>query len=112
VLDIAVGGFSRGVVYVLRMASGGTVSSFAQVLLPNDQSPVNGDAFGSAVAACGDINGDGVVDLLVGAPASLAAASSVSVGRVFAVLKLCRRRVEWQLLPCYIPWRSFRICAM
>jgi hypothetical protein len=65
------GGIDRGAVYVLFLNSNGTVKlhqkisdtegNFYGVL--NDE-----DAFGTSVASLGDIDGDGVVDLAVGAP--------------------------------------------
>mmetsp|Transcript_5137 Transcript_5137/g.17266 ORF Transcript_5137/g.17266 Transcript_5137/m.17266 type:complete len:199 (+) Transcript_5137:244-840(+) len=57
----------RGAVYVLRLAPGGTCASYTEV----SGSPGNGpselqesDEFGKDVAGAGDLNGDGVPDML------------------------------------------------
>lgn len=70
-LDDDDGGAATGAVWVLFLNNDGTVKShqkisateggFQGVLQPNDQ-------FGRGVASIGDLDGDGVVDLLVGAP--------------------------------------------
>lgn len=77
VTDLAVGAVndgnlvSGGAVYVLFMNSDGTVKGQAKIadglggLMTTTLEA--GDAFGSAVAALGDLDGDGVVDLAVGA---------------------------------------------
>ncbi len=64
------GGFDQGAVWILFLNANGTVSSeqkisatagcFGGVL-------VGGDLFGSSVAALGDLDGDGIEDLAVGA---------------------------------------------
>ncbi len=50
----------------------------------------HGDAFGAAVASAGDVNGDGVSDLLVGAPGTGATAGHAYVisGRTFHVIRV------------------------
>lgn len=63
------GGISRGAVYMLRMQSNGTASSVTQIAHNTNGGPAlaDDDSFGSSVAAIGDLNGDGVTDLAVGA---------------------------------------------
>ncbi len=64
------GGADRGAVYVLFLNSDGRVK--AEQKISDTQgglvaSLVNGDTFGSDVAGIGDINGDGIEDIAVGA---------------------------------------------
>ncbi len=63
------GGTNRGAVHVLFMNSNGTVKSSQKIGSGVGGGPtlVNGDQFGSSVAAVGDLDGDGVTDLAVGA---------------------------------------------
>ncbi len=64
------GGTDRGAVYVLFMQTDGTVKSFQKI---SDTAGSftgtldDGDLFGVSVAALGDLDGDGVIDLAVGA---------------------------------------------
>jgi uncharacterized delta-60 repeat protein/CSLREA domain-containing protein len=94
VTDVAVGapgddtgGTDRGAVYVLLMNADGTVR--AEKKLANGSTNLgtlaNGDAFGSSVAGIGDLDGDGVGDLVVGAPGDDTGASGA--GAVY-VLRL------------------------
>jgi VCBS repeat protein/FG-GAP repeat protein len=50
----------------------------------------HGDAFGAAVSSAGDVNGDGVSDVLVGAPGTAATAGRAYVisGRTFRVIRV------------------------
>ena len=76
VSDLAVGqpegGLSAtGRIYILFLNSDGSVSSQVEISagIGGMVGPLaNGDQFGSSVAALGDVDGDGVVDLCVGAP--------------------------------------------
>ena len=76
VTDLAVGatgddtgGTSRGAVYVLLLNSNGTVKSNVKLANGTNGGPTlaNGDRFGSSVASMGDLDGDGMTDLAVGA---------------------------------------------
>jgi hypothetical protein len=76
VTDLAVGahlddtgGFNRGAVHVLSMNSNGTVKSSTKIAHQLNGGPTlaNQDYFGSSVASLGDLDGDGVTDLAVGA---------------------------------------------
>ena len=76
VTDLAVGadsdntgGYHRGAVYVLLLSANGTVKSSVKIASGTSGGPTlaDGDLFGSSVAALGDLDGDGVTDLAVGA---------------------------------------------
>jgi GEVED domain/FG-GAP-like repeat/Cadherin domain/FG-GAP repeat len=64
-----VGGSARGAVYVFFMNSDGTVKSTQKIASNMGGGPMlaNLDVFGSSIASLGDIDGDGVVDMAVGA---------------------------------------------
>jgi CSLREA domain-containing protein len=63
------GGWSRGAVYVLLMNANGTVKSRVKLASDTNGAPplADGDLFGTSVAFLGDLDGDGVIDLAVGA---------------------------------------------
>lgn len=64
------GGSDRGAVYILFLNSDFTVDSYQKISDTEGNFQGNleaGDYFGGAVANIGDINGDGVIDLAVGA---------------------------------------------
>jgi Ca2+-binding RTX toxin-like protein len=76
VTDLAVGalgddtgGTDRGAVHVLFLNTDGTVKSSRKIASGMSGSPTlaDGDFFGSSVASLGDLDGDGVTDLAVGA---------------------------------------------
>jgi len=62
---------SPGRVYVFAGSAAGVVTTPAYVLEPLT---TNGSGFGSAISAEGDLNGDGFVDVVIGAPTSGAVA--------------------------------------
>ncbi len=76
-VEIAVGapghnvnGIATGDLYVLFLNPDGTVKRTAGVngAVPNGPSLDDGDQFGKSVSAIGDLDGDGVTDIAVGAP--------------------------------------------
>jgi serralysin len=76
VADLAVGAFfddtggpGRGAVHVLFLNTNGTVKSSQKIASGTGGGPTlgNGDYFGRSVASLGDLDGDGVTDLAVGA---------------------------------------------
>jgi hypothetical protein len=71
-----------GHVYVYSGATGSTIVRL--------HGPHRGDAFGAAVSSAGDVNGDGVSDLVVGAPGNGKNAGHVYVisGRTFRVIRV------------------------
>jgi VCBS repeat-containing protein len=76
VVDLAIGaasdrtsGLARGAVFVSFMNADGTVKSSQKIASAIGGGPVlaNGDLFGTALAALGDLDGDGITELAIGA---------------------------------------------
>ena len=63
------GGSSNGAVHIMLMNSNGTVKNTVEIndSTPNGPSLSNNDQFGSSVAGIGDLDGDGVIDIVAGA---------------------------------------------
>jgi hypothetical protein len=76
VADLAVGAYGddtggtyRGAVHVLLLNANGTVKSWTKIASETNGGPAlaDGDYFGGSVASLGDLDGDGVAELAVGA---------------------------------------------
>jgi hypothetical protein len=76
IIDLAVGalgddtgGYARGAVYVLLLNANGSVKTTTKIAHETNGGPTlaNSDYFGSAVTSLGDLDGDGIADLAVGA---------------------------------------------
>jgi len=63
------GGASRGAAYIMFLNADGTAKNFTKIASDNVVGPIlsDGDNFGVAVSSLGDMDGDGVADLAVGA---------------------------------------------
>ena len=95
VTDLAVGaryddtgGTNRGAVYVQFMNSNGTVKSSVKIASGTNGGPTlaDGDNFGRSVAVLGDLDGDGVTDLAVGADRDDTGGTSSDRGAVHVLL--------------------------
>jgi hypothetical protein len=84
----AVAGNDAGRSYVVFGKTGTASVSLAAIVAGNGGFVINGqcarDESGTSVAAAGDVNGDGLTDLIVGAPHS-ASASGANAGRSYLV---------------------------
>ena len=78
IMDIAVGApghptqtMSTGSIYVIMLGEGGMVLSTVEINADTENGPTSledGDLFGSSIAQIGDIDGNGIMDIAVGAP--------------------------------------------
>ncbi|HYB99469.1 MAG TPA: hypothetical protein VEC57_10110 [Candidatus Limnocylindrales bacterium] len=62
------GGSDRGAVYILFLDDSGSIAGAAKISAASIEGLSDGDGFGTSVASLGDVDEDGVGDLIVGAP--------------------------------------------
>ena len=69
VIDLVVGAENRNTIYVLFLNANGTVKGYQEIGagIGGFTGPVTGSTFGADVANLGDVDGDGVTDIAVGA---------------------------------------------
>lgn len=80
------GGTDRGALWILFMNSNGTVKAFQKISELTGGFAGNlddGDRFGSSISRLGDLDGDGIVDLAVGAPGDDDGASDAGAVWIF-----------------------------
>ncbi len=76
--DMAVGvykhdgsaGGNSGTAYLMLMTNTGTANDILEIKDPDDNFPLRGEQFGWSLTPMGDINGDGITDMAVGAPSA------------------------------------------
>jgi FG-GAP repeat protein len=85
--DLLVGSPNAGVTHVLfgRPSFGGATVDVSDPQLASKLTGMAGSWFGFAVAGAGDVNGDGIADIVVGAPLAALSAASPYAGKSYVV---------------------------